>query len=356
MLAAENDDPAWSRASALKCIEKLVAHGDIDIKTENGAPAASVSFEQASDEFMAKEEKKDDAVMSNATPGDQERFVSDDDEAEQIEDPMAYIHNEPEDVNIYRQLKPFFSETEQKMLLAPHKRMTVHDYIESVREKWSLYVGDVVHVQLGEEDMFFLVLSAEKFNGETCLIVFELTANPDFDHLLLAITAVEIADMCRNETPEVNIYQEGSMYDMAYHPRGVNKRQAIKNEIVCRHIIKEARDKGWLLPYFTRASGEGPFGVYKRVKHSSLLTLTHPRDMHNPEFKLGVRQLELENAYRNVVRTQWLLPAKNDSEKFKWDGDKTKKWERAPEFQPRSEDNMMDDSEQANQEFWEFFV
>ena len=347
-LAAENDDPVeWSRASARKCIAKLVANGDIktenDTKAEfiatvtpmdldaakhavaNGAPAVGVSLERAAKEFMAQE-------------------ISDDDDDEQLNDPKADMHNDPKTTEIHRQLKPFYSAVEQKMLLDPLKTMTVHDYVEAVRENWRTYRGDVLHFLLGEDDMFFLVLSAEEYNGQTCLIIFELTANPDFDHLMLAITPVELADMCRSDPPEVNIYQEGSTFDRAYHPRGVPRRQAIKDYITCRRDIKKARDNGRLLPFFTRARGEGPYGRYNRIKHSSLLTCTQPRDMHNPEFKLAVRNLQLEDAYRNVVRAAWLLPAKNASEVFKW--------EHADRFKPRSEDELMDDGEQANQDFW----
>ena len=335
--AAENNEPVeWSRASARRCIAKLVANGDIntenDIKAEfiaNGAPAAE------------KQEKTDD----DAAPGkkiDQIVIDESDDDAEQPKDPKAFIHNKPEEIEIYRQLKPVFSAAEQKVLLFQHTGKTVCDYIEGVRESWSKYVGDVMHFQLGEEDMFFLVHSAEEYNGQTCLIISELTANQNFD-CLLAITGEEIADMCVSDPPEVNIYQEGSIFDLAYHPRGVIGRQDIKDEIVCRRDIKEARKKGWLLPFFTRARGEGPYASRKNIKHSSLLTCTQPRDMHNPQFKLAVRQLQLENAYRELIRAQWLLPAKNASEAFKWSS--------ADQFKPRSEYEMMDDSEQANEDF-----
>ena len=145
--AAENNEPVeWSRASARRCIAKLVANGDIntenDIKAEfiaNGAPAAE------------KQEKTDD----DAAPGkkiDQIVIDESDDDAEQPKDPKAFIHNKPEEIEIYRQLKPVFSAAEQKVLLFQHTGKTVCDYIEGVRESWSKYVGDVMHFQLGEED------------------------------------------------------------------------------------------------------------------------------------------------------------------------------------------------------------
>ena len=44
--------------------------------------------------------------------------------------------------------------------------------------------------------MFFLVLRSETFNGKTCLILIELTANPAFDDFMLAIDAQQLGSEC----------------------------------------------------------------------------------------------------------------------------------------------------------------
>ena len=90
---------------------------------------------------------------------------------------------------------------------------------------------------------------------------------------------------------------------------------------MCRCDIKEARQKGFLFPWSTRARGEGPYAPYmdsQYSKYTSLLNCTQPLNMHDPEFKMVVRDMSLEGAYRDKMRATWLLPVKSKRDAFKW--------------------------------------
>ena len=72
-------------------------------------------------------------------------------------------------------------------------------------------------------------------------------------------------------------------------------------------MIQDARDGGCLLPFSTRARAEGPYARAARIPHSSIATCTQPRDMHNPQFRLLVSQLQWEQATRELKKGQTFL-------------------------------------------------
>ena len=240
-----------------------------------------------------------------------------------------------------RQLAPFDKTATDMHHILPVHKTTVHGYVVDVRNKKLAYRGDLLHLALKVDDIFFLVLSSEYEENEECLIVREITANREFRDLLLYITPKELADLIIKDQHQVSVYQSGSAYDVSYFKDGVPGRMDIEH---CLDWIKQARACGKLLPWRVRARAEGPYAVAASLMNSSLVTCSKPGEMHNPQFRNLVAGLSLENALREAVRATWLVSAKDQhAAKFRW---------KNAEYVPSSMQETMLDSEAMHESFW----
>jgi hypothetical protein len=280
---------------------------------------------------------------------------SDDDEEDDEDYYVPKVFQDPKTTYITRQLASKNGE------MNPCDSYTVEEYFTSVQNNWQKYVGDVLHYRNPVSDIYFLVLEVQELTDdskgksktqscshdtkdanwdEKCLMVRELTNNPQFVDVVIMLKSQDITNLIQGDEPEVIVYQAGSAYDLAHVPFGATVRMGIQD---CGRWIDYAREHDKLVTWATRARGAGLYAESTEALRSKLMC-TQQRDMAVPEIRELVASINIEKSIRAAMLARWLIPVANaEDASFTWFKAKT---------EVDSLETLISNAEMCEESFW----